>query len=178
MDQTYINNTSDPLYAPFIALYAQSFPIFEQRTASQQEKAFASPSYHLSAYHEADTLVGFISYWEFETYIYIEHLAVNQATRGKGYGSKLMKELIASTSKIILLEIDPIVDDISASRLRFYQHLGFYSNSHTHTHPPYREGYSAHPLVVLTTQRAITQVEYQLFSHDLTHIVMAHTDIQ
>lgn len=172
MVNTIIRNKEHALYSVFKALYTISFPIFEQRTEVQQEKAFCCPHYFLSAYTENEVFVGFIGHWEFDSYIYIEHFAIDQTLRGKGHGSKILTDFINKNSKIVLLEIDPVMDDISAARLRFYQRCGFHSNNYTHTHPPYRPGYEGHSLLVLTTVREITKDEYKQFYDDLYNRIM------
>lgn len=172
MKPVKIEHSKHPLYLPFKELYAASFPVFEQRTEQQQERAFHSFNYHLIGYEEEGVFIGFISYWEFEGYHYIEHFAVNADLRGKGYGSKILQSFLHSTEKIVLLEIDPIIDDVSKARLRFYGKCGFYENPYRHVHPAYRTGYEAHPLVVLTTQRQITDQEYQIFNKELAETVM------
>ena len=167
-----IKNSKDERFYEFQRLYESSFPIFEQRTSIQQEYAFRCSQYHLCEYWDGDTFVGFISYWEFERQIYIEHLAVDTAQRGKGYGSQVLDSFVASTPKTVILEIDPVVDDISRARLRFYERCGFRRNGFQHRHPAYREGYKPHPLVVLSSGRQITQDEYEEFSRNLKEIVM------
>ncbi|MDB9196621.1 N-acetyltransferase, partial [Parabacteroides distasonis] len=67
---------------------------------------------------------------------------------------------------------DPIMDEVSANRLRFYKKCGFFENSYNHLHPPYRNTYRSHSLIVLTTERSITEDEYIQFSFDLRNIVM------
>ena len=68
----------------------------------------------------------------------VEHFAINARLRGKGYGSKLLDYFVRSLDKIVLLEIDPITDNISEARLRFYQRCRFHENPHPHKHPVYR----------------------------------------
>lgn len=175
MNKTEIGDSKHPLYRVFRELYSISFPIFEQRSEEQQEAAFTCPEYHLTAYETSGVFTGFISYWEFDGYIYIEHFAINRELRGKGYGSKILHDFTTSgTTKIVLLEIDPVTDKVSEARLRFYEKNGFFENPYPHTHPPYRNGYKAHPLAVLTTRRRITEKEYRLFYKELTDIVMRH----
>ena len=116
-----IDSSQHELYDSWRKLYTVSFPIFEQRTQEQQEKAFSCADYHLVGYSEGDMFVGFISYWEFGSYRYIEHFAVHQGLRGRGYGSEILNAFLRSTSKIVLLEIDPVVDSVSRARLRFYR---------------------------------------------------------
>lgn len=172
MKQLRITEKQSPFYSDFENLYRISFPIFEQRTEQQQIQAFSSLAYHLNIYLDGETFVGFIAYWEFDYYLYIEHFAVHPDLRGKGYGSIVLKTLQDSTNKRLLLEIDPVTDEISAKRLHFYQLNGFYTNLYRHTHPPYREGFHGHELVVLTTVGQISQEEYAQFDTDLREIVM------
>lgn len=167
-----IQDTAHPLYQAFKSLYVCSFPVFEQRTEEQQRTAFDDPNYHLVAYEADETFVGFISYWEFSDYLYIEHFAISAHIRGKGYGSGLLLDFIRSTEKVVLLEIDPITDSVSEARLRFYKKCGFHENPFPHKHPAYRTGFRPHPLIVLTTQRSISEQEYMTFSFDLNDVVM------
>ena len=48
MQQLYINSFDHPLYQKFINLYKVNFPIFEQRTEKQQDKAFKNNKYKFS----------------------------------------------------------------------------------------------------------------------------------
>lgn len=123
-------------------------------------------------YRDKETLAAFIGVWDFDGYIYIEHFAVNPLLRGQGLGTELLKEFIDKTEKIVLLEIDPLVDEVSRARLRFYERCGFYVNTFEHQHPPYRKEFDPHRLIVLTTQRTISKEEYLRFNDDLKSIVM------
>lgn len=152
-------------------VYCQ-FPYLRAADARAAGKSVLVCRLSLVGYSEGDMFVGFISYWEFGSYRYIEHFAVHQGLRGRGYGSEILNAFLRSTSKIVLLEIDPVVDFVSRARLRFYRKCGFHENPFAHTHPPYREGYSPHSLVVLTSPRSITENEYRIFSTDLTEVVM------
>lgn len=167
-----ITSNTDPDYASFRSLYQGSFPIFEQRTESEQLAAFSDSHYRLIVYREKETLAAFIGVWDFDSYIYIEHFAVNPLLRGQGLGTQLLKEFIENSQKIVLLEIDPLVDEVSRARLRFYERCGFYVNPFEHHHPPYRKGFDPHRLVVLTTQRTISKEKYLRFYDDLRLIVM------
>lgn len=81
MDILEITQKQDPLYPTFEQIYTASFPLFEQRTEEQQEQAFQSPNYHLVAYLKDNLFIGFISYWDFSTYVYIEHFAIHENFR-------------------------------------------------------------------------------------------------
>lgn len=172
MRQHFIKTREDFLFEEFKSLYETSFPIFEQRTAAQQETAFQDEHYHLLAFEEGQEFVGFISYWQFATHCYVEHFAISSLLRGKGYGSRLLQSFVAASPTMVILEIDPVVDQVTEARLRFYKACHFVENAYEHHHPPYREGFQPHPLEVLSSGKALTDEEFSRFQSDLRHIVM------
>ena len=74
---------------------------------------------------ETGKTISFIASWEFPKFLFIEHLAVDPCCRGKGMGSKIMKEFINNSKKPIILEIEIPKDEISIKRKKFYEKLGF-----------------------------------------------------
>lgn len=172
MESIRLMSTGDPLYMPFRTIYDISFPIYEQRTIEQQEYAFSFSHYHLDTYVSDGRLIGFIAYWAFDSYLYIEHFAIHPAERGKGRGKEILEYLMQAESRYILLEIDPVEDEVSSRRFHFYRSLGFRENPYPHIHPPYREGFEGHRLTILTSGRVITREEYAVFAKDLSCTVM------
>lgn len=169
---TNIDGVTHPLYATFLQLYKASFPIFEQRTVTQQISALENSAYRLTAFNDDGRFVGFVAWWEFDSYLYVEHFAVDESLRGKGYGNAVLRELIDKVNKTVVLEIDPVVDRVSEARLRFYTKCGFVSNPYPHTHPAYRVEYEAHSLVVLSSGRELSAAQYDEFNDDLRNVVM------
>lgn len=172
MESTLIDSLRHPLYEEFASLYASSFPVFEQRTAPQQAAAFAAPEYRLAAFSDKAEFAGFIASWEFSAYVYIEHFAVASHLRGRGYGSRILADFVGRAGKTVILEIDPVNDPISAARLKFYLSAGFRSNDFAHLHPPYREGFEAHPLTVMSSPDHLADELYRRFADDLAKTVM------
>ena len=84
-----------------------------------------------------------------------------------------MKHLCGSTDKTVILEIEPVVDEPTARRFRFYEKLGFRTNPYRHTQHLYHEddprGFM---LTVLSYPGTITQPQYDRFDRDLRSIVM------
>lgn len=172
MQQHIIHSIQDALFEAFKTLYNISFPIFEQRTVAQQEAAFHDERYRLLTYEDDQAFIGFISYWQFATYCYVEHFAIDAHLRGQGYGSRLLRSFVQSTPTPVVLEIDPVVDEVTRARLRFYKGCNFKENVFEHHHPPYRNQFSPHPLMVLSSGRPLTDPEFRLFQTDLTQVVM------
>ena len=173
METIRIRKTDNPMFDPVWTIYQNSFPLIEQRTPEHQQTAFKSDRYHLNAYVENNKLIGFIGYWEFDDYLYIEHFAINPELRSGGYGSKVLSALQQATSKTIILEIDEVVDEISTRRLNFYQRLGFVMNPYIHPLHVYREKeHRDFTLRILTYPTTIDAGTYKRFNDDLTNIVM------
>lgn len=124
MESIRIETTEHPLFAQLWKLYNDSFPRVERRTLEHQKTALRSELYSLLAYTDEGKFVGLVGYWEFDSYVYIEHLCVDPSLRSGGYGSRIMKHLCGSTDKTVILEIEPVVDEPTARRLRFYEKLG------------------------------------------------------
>lgn len=174
MKTTRLTDPNDPLFDSLWRLYENSFPIFEQRTPEHQATALRSPHFHFVACQDPEQLIGLIGYWEFDDYLYIEHYAIDPALRGHGYGSDILRTLIHSTDKTIILEIDEPQDEISIRRLHFYQRLGFVSNPYVHPLPRYRNNDEHREvyLQILTYPTAIDPQQYEQFNRDLNEIVM------
>ena len=68
-----ISDIHHPRFGEVWHLYQNSFPLCEQRTLDHQITAFKADRFHLDVYLDGETLVGFIGYWDFDDYLYIEH---------------------------------------------------------------------------------------------------------
>ncbi len=173
MNVIRLRTTDDQLFPVFERLYRISFPEYEQRTFTHHAKALTVENCFINCYQQQDgQFIGFVVYWEFAEYIYIEHYAISDNVRGQGYGTLLLRELVEQTDKIVVLEIDPVIDEISRKRLRFYLALGFVENRFNHVHPPYQPKFNGHNLRVLSSGRELTEAEHQRFCQDLVDVVM------
>lgn len=153
-------------------LYLRAFPWHEQREADAKRQALAHPDYALEAWFDDGTFVGLSGTWAFDGYSYIEHLAIDDSLRGRGYGKRLLRQLLERHPRT-LLEIDPLKTDIARKRLRFYQSMGFVANDYAHAHPSYHDGIADHELIVLSYPQVLNAQAYQRFSEDLRQVVMA-----
>lgn len=171
MDFHRLSSAHDALFAEAFALYEISFPKNEQRPPGAQAALMSNPLYHFNAIMEDAVFAGILLHWECSGYTYIEHFAIQPSRRGQDIGSKALKKFCGEHSSVIL-EIDPPIDETAARRERFYQRLGFKTNGYAHRHPPYREQFPPHELVVMSYPRSVTEAEYQLFQRELRDMVM------
>ena len=73
---------------------------------------------------------------------------------------------------IVVLEIDPVTNELTAARLRFYKQCGFYTNPYPHRHPAYGKRYAPHHLTVLSSARPLHETEYQAFNASFNDTVI------
>ena len=174
METIRIETTEDSFFAPLWAIYNESFPRNERRSIDHQRAAFCSDRYRLDAFVEDDRVAGLAGYWDFPDYVYIEHLAIDSGLRGGGYGSRIVRELLERVGKTVILEIEPVEDEITARRLRFYEKLGFRANPYPHRQHKYHdddpEGFG---LTILSYPAEISERDYERFDRDLRKTVMA-----
>lgn len=164
--------TEDVIYSRAMELYHSSFPFHEQREADSQAKIMNHREYQFLLIYDEDKFVGLLLCWENETFIYVEHFCILPAMRNKRYGQRAL-ELLNQRGKIVILEIDPPVDEISARRKSFYERAGFRMNIYEHYHPAYHKGHSDHCLVVMSSPNELTKETYDEFAYYLRNIVMA-----
>ena len=168
-----VKQANHPMYEQAMELYKISFPLHEQREPLSQEMILKDDAYHFCLIYDADVFVGMVLYWETERFLYIEHLCILPEMRNRQYGKKVLS-LLNEQSKMLILEIDPPVDDISKRRKQFYERCGFAENPFHHIHPPYHRGNEGHRLVLLSCPRQITKQECSAFQQYLEDRIMAH----
>ena len=168
-------DASGPLMDAAMALYRRSFPAHELRLWPDQQAVMSDPLYHFDLCLLDGALAGLILYWDFGAYIYVEHFCVEPSMRGHGLGTLILAEL-AKKSRPIILEIDPLTDDVAIRRKGFYERCGYVANGFAHIHPPYQAANHGHALIVMSHPRALSQAEFDTFTVDLREKVMAYNE--
>ena len=176
MDQLIIHqirNKEDRHFAEFWKIYSTSFPLNERRECNQQSNVFKKKEYQVDIYLSDNHVIGFIAYWATTDFIYIEHLAIAPEVRSKGLGSAILKPFIEKKPIPVILEIEPIIDDLTRRRLKFYESLGFVQYDHPHYQPPYHTSDQPLHLVILTYPNQIDENLYRQFTKFQKNTVMS-----
>ena len=148
-----INETNFP---EIYCVMQASFSDDEYRPYDEQLALFEEPEYRIY-YMPA----GFLAVWEFESFIYIEHFAVDPALRNSGTGSAMLQELVKQYQKPICLEVELPEDELTRRRIGFYERNGFVFNEYPYIQPPISKGKSPVPLRIMTYKSEITREEFQ-----------------
>lgn len=142
MEYVRIKSTNDQQFEELIALYLESFPRNERREVSDfKELLDTNQSFRCYVVLVNDAFVGFFNFWEFEDFVYLEHIAISPNLRGHKLGEKVILYLKSSIDKPIVLEAETAESsDFGARRINFYKRLGFDLLPVKYYQPPYRKG--------------------------------------
>jgi len=131
--------------------YLSSFPISERRDFELVKNLLVgNPAFKINALMKEEIYVGFITAWTFETFIYVEHFAIDEKARNGGIGAKALKQFMELCKLPIVLEVELPQDEFSKRRIGFYERLGFRLNHHSYKQPPYRPGGEWLDLLLMT----------------------------
>ena len=107
-------------------LYIESFPLSERRPVEKMLDLYRGDfPFIISVTVEDDQLVGFLTYWDLDDFIFAEHFAISPEFRNGGYGRKVMELFKNDMTKPIVLEVELPATILSERRIGFYQRLGF-----------------------------------------------------
>ena len=149
-------------------LMEESFPKDEYRDYQKQKELFQNPEYQIliEKNPEFREIKAFFAVWEFETFIYVEHFAVNPVLRNGGVGSRML-----------ILEVEPPTEEIAVRRVRFYERNGFFFNDYPYIQPSMGEGRKETPLFLMSTERKIDEEEYRMIRNTLYTKVYGKKDV-
>ena len=147
----------------------KSFPLNEYRTYQKQKELFNNKRYqvYLSFNSNNEEVNGFVSVWNFDSFTFIEHLAILPNYRNQGIGSKILAELNKKFFNQLCLEVELPNNQIAKRRIEFYKRNGFHVNNYPYAQPPYLEGANEIPMYLMTNQRAINIDEFKRFKATL-----------
>lgn len=137
--------STDENYSLVEELLQSAFPKEERRDLEKQRRfTDNNEKFHCNAIYSNNEYVGLITYWDFTDYIYIEHFAISESLRGKGFGQKALSTIKETINKPVILEVEmPTdkngnIDPIAMKRIKFYRQSGFELHEMEYKQPPYR----------------------------------------
>ena len=138
-------------------VYIESFPLIERRKFENVKILLEKDDvpFKMIVATEDGVLQGFLSYWEFDGFRYIEHFAVDEHLRGNGIGSGLLEYFIKECDKTpILLEVEiPESSDDARRRVDFYMRHSFILwRLVKYMQPPYDGGNDSLEMRLMTLQ--------------------------
>jgi hypothetical protein len=77
MKKIRIKNISDNYFNMAWELYEDAFPIEERRIKDDQICVLKKDNYHFDVLIDENQFIGFILWWDFETFRYIDHFGTS-----------------------------------------------------------------------------------------------------
>ena len=123
----YTLTPSDTRLLEFVrGVYIDSFPADERRNFDLVIKLLdESDKFSIDILKRDDTPIGFITYWIFQDFAYVEHFAIDQSNRGGGAGSNAIKLLLDKIDLPVVLEVEKPETEDAVRRIRFYEKHNF-----------------------------------------------------
>lgn len=165
MEEYKIFNSENPipeaLFDEMFSIIERSFPSNERRRKAEHLAEFNS-GFFRSLCLCGERLVGFLNFWDFADFVYIEHFAVDPQLRGKGTGTAIMnKALELNPTRTKVLEAEPPeLSDTAFRRIGFYKRLGFLQNPMEYWQPPITANEPPVMLSLLSTPALLSKSEY------------------
>lgn len=154
----------------FWELYTDNFPPDERRNRKDQLKLMENPLYKVEPMMHGEDEVGFFAYWTLDGFDYVEHMAVDDAYKGKGVGSAFLSDFARRHGRVVL-EIVPPEDELSARRKKFYERLGFVANPYPYVMPKLSEEGNPLPLIVMSYPEMLDPEEFERVRKELYRVV-------
>lgn len=144
-------------------LITEAFPEDEHRGYDAQRALLDDPRYRVFTYEKDGEIGAFFATWEGPDFIFVEHFAVKESFRNGGLGSTLLQAFLQQHEKPVILEIEPPESGIEKRRAGFYVRNGFHLTDWGYTQPPFSEGRSPVPLVLMSYPKALSEQAFQSF---------------
>lgn len=139
-----------------LPLYIEAFPCDERREWGSIDDIIEFFKLHTDRFNivvitSDNRFAGFLSYWDFDTHIYIEHLAIVEQLRSLSLGSQMIRYAMTEICPNILLEVEHPDSPQAIRRIDFYNRLGFSLHKDIpYIQPPYSPRQSPTPLMLMT----------------------------
>ena len=152
-------------------LLTTSFPPEEYRDLSEWKTYTKTHAqFHnqvVKAQHEGERMpIGLVGYWDFDWFIYIEHLATSPQARNAGYGSQILK-ILQQLNRPLILEVEEPIDEMTRRRIGFYQRNGFTLWQKPYLQPPYRAGGKQLPLKLMAWGKISEAEDFEMIKQTL-----------
>ena len=145
-----ITTANKELYNYMEQLMISSFPPEEYRSLEELRKyTDTKPHFYNNIIFQHDSPVGFITYWDFGHFYYVEHFAIDPSQRNGGHGKNVLDHLCQQLNSPIILEVEAPEEEMAIRRINFYKRHGFTLWEKPYMQPPYKPGDNYLPMLLM-----------------------------
>ena len=139
----------------------EAFPPSEIRNEEGQRSLLSHSGYQLYTAGKGEEVHGLLAVWEFDTFDFIEHFAVDSSLRGNGLGGRLLQDYLKAAKKTVFLEVEAPVTELAKRRIGFYERSGFCLNDYDYIQPDLQKGHEPLLLKNMTYPRKSSAEEFE-----------------
>ena len=162
-------STSDVQHYQFMEnLLIAAFPPEEYRELKElREYTDRTGNFYNNIIFDNETPVGFITYWDFNDFYYVEHFAIDPTLRNGGYGKKTLDYLCKELDRPIVLEVEMPVEEMAKRRINFYQRQGFVLWEKEYKQPPYKPGDDFLPMYLIVFGNLQCEQDFEMIKNKI-----------
>jgi len=164
-------NHSDDLNSIFRQIYEEAFPPDERRDWKQLVELLANPSFCFNGIYNEQKVVGFYTLWHLGEFCFMEHFAIGDSERGKGYGSQVLQQILINISTPLILEVETSETQLGLKRIAFYERMNFMISDGVYYQPPYAEGKSKVRMKLMSSPEGIIQEDFATIQNRIYEVV-------
>ncbi len=138
-------------------IYEEAFPEDERRSLSQQTMLMESPMYSFKYLYDCEELAGFLTYWNLDGFVYIDHFAISRILRGNGLGEKALADFLLHQNQDVVLEVEKPENETAKKRIAFYERLGFFLNEYDYLQPAFSDNKRPVPLLIMSRPSSLSR---------------------
>ena len=133
-------------------LYYRAFQPDERREVSDLVAQLEKPDFKLLIIQMYEMPAGLIALWQLNNFMFIEHIAVTEQFRNRKIGETALKMIADSLEQPVLLETVFPTENISESRLAFYERIGFDIIDNDYEQPAYSPEKNSKKMLLLSNR--------------------------
>ena len=155
----------DVEFDEFYGVLEEAFPFLERKTKSELYNDFLVIKNFFPCFILRDgEKVGIISYWEFDDFIFVEHLAIKKNLRNKALGTQFFNIFLNSITKTIVFEVEKLNNIMAKKRIHFYKRLGVVFNEYSYFQPSYHNGDDKVPMYFVSFPNNISLSQFENYT--------------
>lgn len=167
-----IRTSDQELYKYAERLLTTSFPLEEYRPLSQWRKyTDENEQFYNNIILDQGKPVGIISFWDLGSFYYIEHFAIDEELRNKGYGQTVLDLLEKNYDIPMILEVELPTNATAQRRIIFYQRYHFEVWDREYVQPPYRPNGAAVPMMLMSRGNLSCEKDFDAVQTKLYQVV-------
>lgn len=144
------------------SLLVNTFDYERRRCREQFEEICSTSSYNILELRDKGQLLGFIGFWSFEKWVAIEHIAVQKNENSAEVVPTLLNMIQKKYGhKIIVSEVDILMDEADAMYKQYYQLSGFNENPYVYIQPSYHKNCASFPKRIMSYPSLISYGEFK-----------------